>query len=84
MFNEFADIYAALGHQGISQKHADETQLQVIAAMLGLHKSDNDQHEGESLIAARIRHAKGDGPKPEAKAPSAGQMGALMARARGG
>ena len=48
--------------------------------MLGLHRKQDPEEDKMSLVQARMKHARGEGPKPEAKTPDPGRMGALIGR----
>lgn len=74
----YADLYFVLGRAGFAPQVVDEMEAWQAAAVLGIGVSDHatgvdkDQVRSErDLIAERVAHAAGHGPRPEASKPGA-------------
>ena len=83
-FSMFAEVYEAAGQRGIPPEVVDRTEVWKVAAMLGLdyerHPVEEDRPRSDgragvvsrprrNLVAERMRHAQGLGPKPEPDEP---------------
>ena len=85
----FGELYRILARIGINPREADEMELWEIGSILlpdaeestsrGSMPDDFKQSSRE-LLAARLRHAQGQGPKPEPAVTDRSAM-TLMARA---
>lgn len=73
-----ADLYLAVARAGLSISPADLDRCEAwqVAALLGLHRPEETAdgtgrpvRSNRDLIAERMRHARGEGPKPEPDAP---------------
>lgn len=68
----FLALYEAAAERGISPVELDRCEVWQVAAALGATRADDAgpvaPSRSDDLIAARMRHAAGEGPKPEARA----------------
>lgn len=63
----FAGVYRECLKVGLTPREVDELELWEVAVALGADQADADPH---ALLRARVAHAQGQAPKPEARVMS--------------
>lgn len=75
----FAQVYRECQKVGLTPREVDDMELWEIAVALGADRVDDDKPmDSRALLRARVAHAEGRGPKPEAPGMSPAEYNTLI------